>query len=231
MDGTGTPSRNEHVTHLKMFLPPFFRGHISFAGEYRWKWLANYNRRSSVSFFLVERFELVLFILSADGGVKLRIREKITELWRKFSHRDLPVMAGSLMARLFVKRFYRWKQSIVRSRRVKFGWKKSRSSLGPVLLAGSSLPEWPLLQAPSGRDHQWTTRFTRFFFVIPPSLISVNHHQNGKSKSSKKWCFQIRAVWDFGILLLQHFWAYIPQPLLGGFRWIPFNLATGWQML
>lgn len=69
-------------------------------------------------FFWVERFELVLFILSADGDVisALKLRDS-HRLWR-----GIHIVfgdAGSLMARLFVKRFYRWKQSIVRSRRVK----------------------------------------------------------------------------------------------------------------
>ena len=104
-------------------------------------------------FFLVERFELVLFILSADGDVKLRIREKITELWRGFTSGpagDGRFFDGQIVceALLSLETVYSPEPQ------GEVGWKKSRSSLGPVLLAGSSLPEWPLLQAPSGRDHQ-----------------------------------------------------------------------------
>ena len=119
-------------------------------------------------FFLVERFEIVLFILPADGDVKLRIREKITELWRGFT--SGPAGDGRFFdGQIVVKRFYRWKQSIVRSRRMKFGWKKSRSSWAPCCWLGQVCPNGHYFK------HQVDVTTNEpldslDFFVTPPKL-------------------------------------------------------------
>ena len=102
---------------------------------------------------MVERFEIVLFILPADGDVKLRIREKITELWRGFT--SGPAGDGRFFDGQIVCEALLSLETVYSPEPQNEIWmEKIKVKLGPVLLAGSSLPEWPLLQAPSGRDHQ-----------------------------------------------------------------------------